>query len=170
MNKVVTPSLESANIQLIKEVICEEMNTTMELVHTKSRKRVVSMPRHIMMYFMKKLIPGITLQGIADTFDNGYDHAVVIHALRAVNRDMEYPGYQAQIEVIGARLVCVNMDKLKFEQEIVGFQTSVKKAGTLISGITEEPTPVSLQTMKTVKVAMATLAQEIEYKLTELKS
>ncbi len=90
---------EGITLQSIIKTCCEYFNVNRDEVLGKSRKREVTTPRQIAMYFAKKFTK-LPLTKIGEAF-GGRDHSTVIHSCNVVNDLMDTEeDYKYQIEEI----------------------------------------------------------------------
>jgi chromosomal replication initiator protein len=74
------------------------------LMNTKTRKREIVEARQVAMYYLYKLINGISLKSVGELF-GGRDHSTVIHARQTVEDLMTTDkAYRAKIEEVEAIL------------------------------------------------------------------
>ena len=83
----------------VEDVIIDEVvgtyNVTFEELQRKSRKREYAEPRQVAMYLLSKYTT-MTLKSIGNMF-GGRDHSTVIHAQRAVERDLYLDAYKDKV-------------------------------------------------------------------------
>jgi chromosomal replication initiator protein len=67
---------------IIEKAVCEVMETTPEIIRTKTRKREVVEPRMMTMYFFRKF----TRLGVGEIGRalGGFHHATVLHSIQTV--------------------------------------------------------------------------------------
>jgi chromosomal replication initiator protein len=83
----------------VEDIIIDEVigsyNVTFAELQRKSRKREYAEPRQVAMYLLAKYTT-MTLKAIGDMF-GGRDHSTVIHAQRAVERDLYSTVYRDKV-------------------------------------------------------------------------
>jgi len=88
------------SIDEIQKVVAEYFDQTVELIHSKTRKREIVQSRQIAMFFSKKL----TKYSLAEIGKEigGKDHATVLHACKTVNNlidtDKRFNNYIKELE------------------------------------------------------------------------
>ena len=91
--------LDSIAKWIVEDVIIDEVvgtyNVTFEELQRKSRKREYAEPRQVAMYLLSKYTT-MTLKSIGNMF-GGRDHSTVIHAQRAVERDLYLDAYKDKV-------------------------------------------------------------------------
>ncbi len=75
------------SIDSIVAIVCEQMNISLEAIHSQARTRDVAQARQVAMYLAKKLTKS-PLATIGSSI-GGRNHATVLHACKAVNNLME---------------------------------------------------------------------------------
>lgn len=94
--RVITPTL-------IKEVICNYYDLTLEEMDSKRRTRAISYPRQIAMY-LTRVMTDLSLPKIGDEF-GGRDHSTVIHAYEKIKEELEADmELQVQIENLKSQI------------------------------------------------------------------
>lgn len=74
-------------VQLIKEIICQEYQITMDEMDGKKRNRSIAYPRQIAMY-LTRTMTNLSLPKIGSEF-GGRDHSTIIHATNKIKSDMD---------------------------------------------------------------------------------
>ena len=159
-----TPS----SVEHVKQVCCEEMGIDYKLIHTNTRKREIARTRQIAAYFLKKFIPGITLQSIADSFKCGHHYSTVLHSIRIVNDLCIYPEFKAKIQLISARLNCpqeVNM--VSFEHELRSLIKVLKRNEKIINNLKATASYKAVRLMKNSKKRMQRIVESTTNKLNQ---
>ncbi len=87
IERFVSNSSQEVSIEYIVNVVCNNINITVEQFYSKSKKREIVQARQLAMYFAKKYTKN-TLEIIGQQC-GGKDHATVIHALKTVSNLLE---------------------------------------------------------------------------------
>jgi chromosomal replication initiator protein len=94
---------ETISIERIQQVICHYFKISVEALKSKSRKKGVSYPRNVAMYFCRKYTDE-TLESIGRAFNR--THATVIHSVDTVSRQMQQKGgVRNQVEFLKQQLL-----------------------------------------------------------------
>jgi chromosomal replication initiator protein len=78
---------KTINLAAIQEIICEHFGVSAEDIVSKSRKRIITLPRQLVMYFAKEYTPA-TYVKIGQEMGKR-DHTTVMHACKAIKNDMQ---------------------------------------------------------------------------------
>lgn len=157
------------NILLIKEIVCKEMGLPVKRLTENNRKREVVYPRQVCIYFIKKMIRGITYKEVADSIRPGMNHATAIHAERVIRNLCRYREFENKFMAISTRLECTeDMGKVSLENEMVRFEEAIKRSSTLLQNIKRMPTDNTLKSMAKLITSTKTISKELESKINQL--
>ncbi len=87
VSKLIKTSNRTISIEKIQKVVCEYFELSMDVLHSKSRKREIVQARQIAMYLAKNYTKN-SLQNIGSQIGKR-DHATVLHACKTVNNLMD---------------------------------------------------------------------------------
>ncbi|MDO5037529.1 MAG: chromosomal replication initiator protein DnaA [Tissierellia bacterium] len=89
--------------KLIKEVVCQNYQLSLEEMNGRKRTRAISYPRQIAMYLTREMTD-LSLPKIGDEF-GGRDHSTVIHAYDKIKEDMAKDmDFQIEIEELKEKI------------------------------------------------------------------
>ena len=87
IERFVNNSNQEVSVEYIVNVVCNNLNITIEDFYSKSKKRELVQARQLAMHFAKKYTK-LSLAAIGQQC-GGKDHATVIHALKTVTNILE---------------------------------------------------------------------------------
>ena len=100
--KSIVKMRKNITVETIKKIICKQYKVSMEDLNSKSRKKLIVVPRQIAMYLARKYTD-TPLQAIGKSFKRY--HATVLHSINTVEKKMKIDhGFKNQVEHVCRRL------------------------------------------------------------------